>query len=169
MFDSSYGCDPAATVIKYLGGYHHVANIVDKKYQTIWRTTRPRNSGGGGGVLSGDIQLRLLDFAREHRVSLTASDFYNPTRLKQIMMAPIHPQHCIICGVGCSKPVPYSKAWWMAGRAARKRFQFYDPHLEARIVEEEMQMRAQLENLKIQKDHLQELKRQEEAMFEAGD
>lgn len=163
---SPHGCDPAATIIKYLGGCEHVAKITDKTYQAIWRAARPRNRGGGGGVLSGDIQLKLLDFARLHRVSLSATDFYNPTRLQQIMMTPIQPHHCIICGVGCESPVPYSKAWWMAGRAARKRFQFYDPHLEARIVEEEMQMRAQLENLRIQKEHMQELKRQEENRYE---
>lgn len=166
MSDIYYGCDPAASIIKYLGGCRHVATIVDRSYQGVWRTAKPKSRGGAGGVLSPQIQATLLDYAREHRVSLTASDFYNPTRLRQIMMTPIQPHHCIICGVGCDAPVPYHKAWWMAGKAARKQYKYYDPHMEARIIEDELQLRAQLENLKYQKEQIQKLRREEEAGFE---
>lgn len=166
MSETYHGCDPAATIIKYLGGARHVSYLVDRSYQGIWRTTQPKSRGGGGGVLSPYVQRTLLDYARLHRISLTATDFYNPTRLRQIMMIPIQPDHCIMCGVGCGEPVPYNKAWWMAGRAARKQYQYYDPHLEARIAEDEFQLRAQLENLRIQKEHLQQLKSEEDKSFE---
>jgi hypothetical protein len=71
--------DPAASIICRLGGAAHVAEVLGVSPQSGFRWMLPREEGGSGGLIPQWHHRRLLDYARWHRVKLTAEDFLPPS------------------------------------------------------------------------------------------
>lgn len=67
--------EPAATVIRMLGGAAAVAEFIGVSRFTVWRWTRPRSrktSHGTNGRVPSEYQLKLLEWAEAQGIPLTA-------------------------------------------------------------------------------------------------
>lgn len=70
--------EPAQTIIRKLGGPSAVAEVVGVHRTRVSAWQRPRDSGGTNGrVPQGHIQ-KLLRFAKERDIPLSAEDFLIP-------------------------------------------------------------------------------------------
>lgn len=67
--------EPAATIIKRLGGVGKVAEIVGVHRTRVSNWKRPKASGGTDGRIPQDHHLKLLAAASDAGVALAASDF----------------------------------------------------------------------------------------------
>lgn len=68
-------CEPAARIIDRLGGTSVVAKVVGK-HESMVRRWRLREPVGTGGLVRDDHdKLKLLAYAKRHRIRLTWNDF----------------------------------------------------------------------------------------------
>lgn len=65
---------PAARVIKALGGVRATARIINRNSSTVSRWQKSREQGGTGGRVPTSAQGKLLEYAREHGIALSAED-----------------------------------------------------------------------------------------------
>lgn len=73
---SERNLEPASTVIAKIGGVDVAAKVTGKHVSRIYRWTYPREKGGTGGVIPHDDATKLLKHASEHKLELTAADFF---------------------------------------------------------------------------------------------
>lgn len=66
--------DPAAEVIRRLGGFTKVARVVGRHVTQVYRWTQPAPKGTGGTIPQ-KHHVALLDHARSIDVPLTAAEF----------------------------------------------------------------------------------------------
>lgn len=112
--------DPADTIVQYLGGKEHVAEVLDLSRSGVYYWMVGRDRGGAGGVISLKHIRRLLAYADENAIDLRAHDFVDSFRLKALMTEYIKPrarQTCALCLKGCHDPVAPFAAPWMLGAA----------------------------------------------------
>lgn len=67
--------EPARSIIKRLGGEAAVARITQTAFTAPYRWQHSKERGGTGGLVPQRHIPTLLNYAREHGVSLTADDF----------------------------------------------------------------------------------------------
>ncbi|WP_131193701.1 hypothetical protein [Lichenihabitans psoromatis] len=70
--------EPAQTIIQAFGGEEKVAEITGTSYTAPYRWQHPRDKGGTGGLIPQKQAMKLLAYAREHGVSVSAADFLAP-------------------------------------------------------------------------------------------
>lgn len=106
--------DPAYSIIRYLGGPTHVANILGVCRLTIYLYMRARTRGGTGGAFDYEKMLSLLAYAEENEIDLRPNDFFNPTRLHRIMdnSIDLNSRKCFLCKYNCSKPISHRDVSW---------------------------------------------------------
>lgn len=75
--------EPAASIIKTLGGPTAVAEIVGVHRTRVSNWSRPKESGGTGGVIPFKHVPALLQAAKEMGVALAADDFL-PAPAKEV-------------------------------------------------------------------------------------
>jgi len=66
----------AQSVIKKCGGAARVAKITGRTEATVYRWTYDKEKGGTGGLIPSDMQVKLMDAAREGLIDLCADDFF---------------------------------------------------------------------------------------------
>lgn len=66
--------NPAERVIAVFGGVRATARIIGRSSSTVSRWQKPRAEGGTGGAVPTSSQGKLLTYAREHGLALTADD-----------------------------------------------------------------------------------------------
>lgn len=113
--DYSANGDPAKTIVKYLGGVRHFAHIFSMTEQGVYYIFKPKPNGGGG-LFSPKLQRKIMQFSRENNISLKARDFFDPSRLREIMHFYPRSKYCLICNKECDHPRSYSEVWWMANK-----------------------------------------------------
>ena len=69
--------EPARTIIKAFGGEKEVARITGTSYTAPYRWQTSRESGGTGGRIPQKPASKLLAYARDHGIEITADDFFN--------------------------------------------------------------------------------------------
>jgi hypothetical protein len=69
------GMEPAATIIKKLGGEAVVAEITATALSAPYRWQYPRERGGTGGRVPQRHHRLLLAYARQRGISLSAEEF----------------------------------------------------------------------------------------------
>lgn len=75
--------EPAASIIRLMGGASAVATIVGKHPSRVYRWTAPSSvREGTGGIIPARDARVLLDYARSHRVDLRPEDFFSADRIK---------------------------------------------------------------------------------------
>jgi hypothetical protein len=67
--------EPARTVIKRLGGEAKVSEITETSLNAPYRWQYPREKGGTGGVIPQRHHRKLLAYAKENKIELSAEDF----------------------------------------------------------------------------------------------
>ena len=67
--------EPAQTIIRKLGGPNAVAGIVEVHRTRVSSWQRSRDSGGTDGRIPQNHIPKLLAFARENGIDLSAADF----------------------------------------------------------------------------------------------
>ena len=67
--------EPAATIIKRLGGPAAVAAAVGTALTAPYRWRYPRTKGGTGGVIPQRHHRALIEFAKAKAIALNADDF----------------------------------------------------------------------------------------------
>lgn len=67
--------NPAKSVIEKIGGAETASRVTGKHISRVYRWTYPASRGGTGGVVPHDDAIKLLDYARENSITLTADDF----------------------------------------------------------------------------------------------
>lgn len=67
--------EPAKRIIKLLGGEGVVARITETAYTAPYRWQASREKGGTGGLIPQRHHVRLLAYAAENEIALTAADF----------------------------------------------------------------------------------------------
>jgi len=70
--------NPAATIIRRLGGEAKVAGITGKALTAPYRWQREKSSGGTGGLIPQAHHRTLLDYAHDHGIALSAEEFLIP-------------------------------------------------------------------------------------------
>jgi len=78
--------EPAASIIKALGGPNKVAEITGVHRTRVWNWTRPRKPGAGksdgtGGLIPHRHHAAILRAARAQQIDLTAESFFRPGEL----------------------------------------------------------------------------------------
>lgn len=73
---SDRNLEPASTVIAKIGGVDIAAQVTGKHVSRIYRWTYPREKGGTGGVIPHEDATKLLKHASDHKIELTAADFF---------------------------------------------------------------------------------------------
>ena len=73
---SDRNLEPASTVLAKIGGVEIAAQVTGKHVSRIYRWTYPRSKGGTGGVIPHEDATKLLKHASEHKLELTAADFF---------------------------------------------------------------------------------------------
>lgn len=116
--------DPAHTIITYLGGDAHVANILGVSRSCVFCLSLPRVQGGADGIIDYRKMLILLAYAKNHGIDLRQNDFLNAARLRRILNAYDKDVEisCCVCGGPCTFPIHISRAPWMA-KNRKKRIQ----------------------------------------------
>jgi hypothetical protein len=72
--------DPAAFIIKKLGGEARVAAITGLSLTAPYRWQHEKSKGGTGGLIPQVHHRVLLDYARAHGIALAAEDFLSPRK-----------------------------------------------------------------------------------------
>jgi hypothetical protein len=67
--------EPAASIVRQLGGFSVVAKLCNLHFTQVWRWTQPRSKKGTGGTIPQRHHLLLLAVAKKAGVPLTAADF----------------------------------------------------------------------------------------------
>lgn len=67
--------EPAASIIKKLGGYEVVAQVTGTAITAPYRWTHTIEKGGTGGFIPRKYHQRLLDHAKATEVELRPEDF----------------------------------------------------------------------------------------------
>lgn len=67
--------EPASSIIDRFGGQVAVQNITGASRTRVYRWTQPKEAGGTGGMVPTDSAIKLLRYAREHGIQVTAEDF----------------------------------------------------------------------------------------------
>lgn len=67
--------EPAATIIRNLGGEAVVAAILGMAYTAPYRWQHAKEKGGTGGLIPQRHHRALLDYAKQKGVKLRADDF----------------------------------------------------------------------------------------------
>jgi hypothetical protein len=67
--------EPAATIIKKLGGEAVVSKVTETAYTAPYRWQQPREKGGTGGLIPQRHHPRLLDYAEREKIPLSPADF----------------------------------------------------------------------------------------------
>lgn len=70
-----FSLEPAATVIRVIGGVAVAADITGTDRTTVWRWTQPKPKGTGG-LVPAEHQGPLLRWAIEHGKPLTPAMFF---------------------------------------------------------------------------------------------
>ena len=70
--------EPAATIIKKLGGEARVADITGTALTAPYRWQREKSKGGTGGLIPQAHHRILLDYAHAHGFVLSAEEFLIP-------------------------------------------------------------------------------------------
>lgn len=79
-------CDPAFSIIKFLGGAHHVAGILKCDVSRVYRWTYPEEQREGkGGFIPPKDAVKLLDHAKARDFDLRAEDFFDASRLHPLI------------------------------------------------------------------------------------
>lgn len=73
--------EPAATIIKRLGGEAKVSEITQRGVTAPYKWQYPVEKGGTGGLIPQRLHRTLLDYAAANGVELSPADFL-----------PVHPQ-----------------------------------------------------------------------------
>ncbi|WP_375660235.1 MULTISPECIES: hypothetical protein [unclassified Bartonella] len=78
--------ETAKLIITYLGGYHKVANIINRNVIVVrkWAYSLEKREGKGG-IIPAKYQVMLLNYARKHNIDLRPEDFFYPERLQGLM------------------------------------------------------------------------------------
>lgn len=113
--DYSSNGDPAKTIVRYLGGVKHFAHMFNMSEQGVYRIFKPKPKGGGG-LFSSRLQREIMKISREKNISLMATDFFDPSRLRAIMQFYPRSKYCLICNKECDHPRSYSDVWWMVNK-----------------------------------------------------
>ncbi|WP_455466426.1 hypothetical protein [Bartonella sp. B39] len=78
--------ETAKLIITYLGGYHKVANIINRNVIVVRKWAYPfEKREGKGGIIPAKYQVKLLNYARQHNIDLRPEDFFYPERLRGLM------------------------------------------------------------------------------------
>jgi hypothetical protein len=67
--------EPASNIVSRLGGPSVVARITGVHRTRVSNWMRPKEKGGTGGRIPQDHHRALLEYAREHDLSLSAEEF----------------------------------------------------------------------------------------------
>jgi hypothetical protein len=70
--------DPAATIVRKLGGEAKVAGIVGTALSAPYRWQLEKSRGRTGGFVPQADHRALLDYAHAHGIALTAEEFLMP-------------------------------------------------------------------------------------------
>jgi hypothetical protein len=70
--------DPAARIIKKLGGEARVAAITGLSFTAPYRWQHEKSRGGTGGLIPQGHHRALLDYAHAHGIALSAEEFLVP-------------------------------------------------------------------------------------------
>lgn len=73
--------EPAATIIKKLGGTGPVASVTGAHRSRVWKWTQPKAKGGTDGVIPIEHIRVLIALGKEIGVDLAAEDFLPPERV----------------------------------------------------------------------------------------
>lgn len=73
---SDRNLEPASTVLAKIGGVEVASKVTGKHVSRVYRWTYPREKGGTGGVIPHDDATKLLKYAGENSIPLTAADFF---------------------------------------------------------------------------------------------
>lgn len=76
MSDEKKHLEPAATVIRKLGGIAEVARAVGVHRTRVNRWMRPKQVNGTGGLVPSRYQQQLLEYARATGKDLKPDDFF---------------------------------------------------------------------------------------------
>jgi hypothetical protein len=79
-YQKLFGMDPAAAIIKKLGGEAKVADLTGTALTAPYRWQREKAKGGTGGLIPQVHHRTLLDYAHAHGISLLAEEFLAPRR-----------------------------------------------------------------------------------------
>lgn len=71
-----FSLEPAASVIRVLGGAAVVGGIVGIGRTQVWKWTQPKSRGGTGGLVPSEHQSPLLRWAIENNKPLTPAMFF---------------------------------------------------------------------------------------------
>lgn len=71
----SHALEPAFSIIFRLGGLGIVQSVTGASRTRVYRWTQPKEKGGTGGIIPLNHAPKLLSYARETGVSLSANDF----------------------------------------------------------------------------------------------
>ena len=75
--------EPAASIIKRLGGNTVVARACERLPVTVYRWKLPRSRGGTGGRIPVSCRAHLLRLANSRGVSIAPEDLLSPDELAQ--------------------------------------------------------------------------------------
>lgn len=73
---SDRNLEPASSVLALIGGVEVAARITGKHVSRVYRWTYPRERGGTGGVIPHEDATKLLKWASESDIPLSASHFF---------------------------------------------------------------------------------------------
>ena len=69
-------CEPAFTIVERFGGAKSVSDITGAHVSRVSRWQAPKDKGGTGGMIPHWHIEKLLAYAREHSIEVTAEDFF---------------------------------------------------------------------------------------------
>jgi hypothetical protein len=70
------GLEPARSIIEMIGGEAKVAEITGSGLSTPYGWQKPTKQGGTGGFIPRWHHKKILDFAAQNGLPLSAADFY---------------------------------------------------------------------------------------------
>jgi len=77
--------EPAASIIRHMGGAQVVGPIVGKHPSRVYRWTYPESvREGTGGIIPAKDQRKLLDHAKANEIDLQPGDFFDASRLQAL-------------------------------------------------------------------------------------
>jgi hypothetical protein len=71
----THALEPASSIISRLGGLGVVQIVTGASRTRVYRWTQPKEKGGTGGIIPLNHAPKLLSYAREAGVALSANDF----------------------------------------------------------------------------------------------
>lgn len=67
--------NPAASIITRFGGPDAVREITGASRTRVYRWTQPKGAGGTGGVIPTPHAQKLLKYAKDHGIAVSADEF----------------------------------------------------------------------------------------------